>query len=636
MGVNKVVYGSVSIIDISDSTVTPDTLAKDATAYDAAGEKIVGTMESSDTTALEAALETKITKVPAPQYIVDDNDVAHWNTGKYDYISYINYYCDDGFVDVYISHNDPIIWGVDADNNDSITLPEKYEIIEGEIPESYKWVSYIDGHYIDSKSGTSDIINNYAVWPHVPTDYVNTREYGIYANRLMYNGNIYISQNWDSTRYKTFCWLLTDDGLFQIFGEKMFNGDNNNYLYYDSTTGIIGNVNQDNPYTFIMKQYNIVTGKETQTQYDLTSASVGKNLKKISANVTVCKNQNKKGTWTTGENVVNDFNDYYCKSDVDTAPTKDSTNLLTSGSVYTSMQGKVSKVAAPQYIVDSDGGFHWNTGKYDYISCITYHRQGVSIDAYISHSDPPVIDADDEIQLPADYELLEGETTTAYGWATATGYYKKTASDGSETTVMDYQVWPDAPTMQEYELHAHRLVYNGITYVSQNKNPGYYVNFWWLLTDSGLFQIISEHQFTGTARLSYTSETGVVESYDTAGSTPLSFTLYQYNVATGEKIQHKSSVTTASVGLNLKKVSTNTYLYKDRALLTSENIVNDFSDYWYKSDVDTVPTKDSTNLVTSGGVYDAVDSALTGVLKYQVVSAVPDTPEEGVLYIVTE
>lgn len=47
MGVNKVVFGAVSIMDISDSTVTPATLAKDRIAYGADGERIVGIMEES-------------------------------------------------------------------------------------------------------------------------------------------------------------------------------------------------------------------------------------------------------------------------------------------------------------------------------------------------------------------------------------------------------------------------------------------------------------------------------------------------------------------------------------------------------------------------------------------------------------
>lgn len=43
MGVNKVVFGAVSIMDISDSTVTKDTLIEGSTAYGADGEKLVGT-----------------------------------------------------------------------------------------------------------------------------------------------------------------------------------------------------------------------------------------------------------------------------------------------------------------------------------------------------------------------------------------------------------------------------------------------------------------------------------------------------------------------------------------------------------------------------------------------------------------
>lgn len=56
MGVNKVVFGAVSIMDISDSTVTADKLAEGITAYAADGEKITGTMQSgldtSDATAV--------------------------------------------------------------------------------------------------------------------------------------------------------------------------------------------------------------------------------------------------------------------------------------------------------------------------------------------------------------------------------------------------------------------------------------------------------------------------------------------------------------------------------------------------------------------------------------------------------
>lgn len=48
MAVNKVIFNKETIIDISDSTVTADKLAKDIVAYDKAGEKIVGTHEDDE------------------------------------------------------------------------------------------------------------------------------------------------------------------------------------------------------------------------------------------------------------------------------------------------------------------------------------------------------------------------------------------------------------------------------------------------------------------------------------------------------------------------------------------------------------------------------------------------------------
>ena len=48
MAVNKVVYGGTTIIDITDSTVTKETLAEGATAYDKSGAKITGTMKAGE------------------------------------------------------------------------------------------------------------------------------------------------------------------------------------------------------------------------------------------------------------------------------------------------------------------------------------------------------------------------------------------------------------------------------------------------------------------------------------------------------------------------------------------------------------------------------------------------------------
>lgn len=42
MPINKVVYGAVTLIDITDSTVTSDKLVQGAAAYNKAGEKIEG------------------------------------------------------------------------------------------------------------------------------------------------------------------------------------------------------------------------------------------------------------------------------------------------------------------------------------------------------------------------------------------------------------------------------------------------------------------------------------------------------------------------------------------------------------------------------------------------------------------
>ena len=47
MAVNKVVYDGRVLIDISDSTVTPETLAEGVVAYNAKGERIVGTHKCS-------------------------------------------------------------------------------------------------------------------------------------------------------------------------------------------------------------------------------------------------------------------------------------------------------------------------------------------------------------------------------------------------------------------------------------------------------------------------------------------------------------------------------------------------------------------------------------------------------------
>ena len=43
MAVNKVIYDGDTLVDLTDSTVTPETLAEGVIAYNAKGERIVGT-----------------------------------------------------------------------------------------------------------------------------------------------------------------------------------------------------------------------------------------------------------------------------------------------------------------------------------------------------------------------------------------------------------------------------------------------------------------------------------------------------------------------------------------------------------------------------------------------------------------
>lgn len=51
MAVSKVIFGTTVLMDISDSTVTPETLAEGVIAYNASGVRIVGTHKcSTDTT----------------------------------------------------------------------------------------------------------------------------------------------------------------------------------------------------------------------------------------------------------------------------------------------------------------------------------------------------------------------------------------------------------------------------------------------------------------------------------------------------------------------------------------------------------------------------------------------------------
>lgn len=64
MAINKIIYGGETLIDLTEDTVTPETLAKGATAHDKTGAAIVGTYEGGTTELWTLTMEdgTEITK----------------------------------------------------------------------------------------------------------------------------------------------------------------------------------------------------------------------------------------------------------------------------------------------------------------------------------------------------------------------------------------------------------------------------------------------------------------------------------------------------------------------------------------------------------------------------------------------
>lgn len=61
MAVNKVVYTNRTLIDLTNDTVTPDTLKKGYTAHDKSGAPIIGTFEGDDTDIIDRILTAGLT-----------------------------------------------------------------------------------------------------------------------------------------------------------------------------------------------------------------------------------------------------------------------------------------------------------------------------------------------------------------------------------------------------------------------------------------------------------------------------------------------------------------------------------------------------------------------------------------------
>jgi hypothetical protein len=80
MAVNKVVFGGETIINLTNDTVTPDTLAEGVTAHDASGKAITGRMAQTGGEAMESHyFEGTIGNYPYYVWVdIYPNNRAHW------------------------------------------------------------------------------------------------------------------------------------------------------------------------------------------------------------------------------------------------------------------------------------------------------------------------------------------------------------------------------------------------------------------------------------------------------------------------------------------------------------------------------------------------------------------------------
>ncbi len=106
MAVSKVIYGGDTLIDLTEDSVTPETLAEGVTAHDASGQKITGTMASGGSGTLNTGTCTVVI-VPAGntnhyvyREVVNSNDTIGYKLSRSYTSSNISLSarCDSNFV----------------------------------------------------------------------------------------------------------------------------------------------------------------------------------------------------------------------------------------------------------------------------------------------------------------------------------------------------------------------------------------------------------------------------------------------------------------------------------------------------------------------------------------------------------
>lgn len=332
------------------------------------------TLEEERNKDILQSIESRMEKVNAPQYLLDENDKPHWNTGKYKYISMVHLGKEDDSDKryIYFSHEEPLIWC-----NTTLALPNKYEVIEGELPEDYSsnWVVWnIDGYwgYMDDETPLK-MYNDYDMFPEipVPNDVINTDQFFSYGGgTVTYKGRTYnawmsISQQIDPMCHN-FIFLLTELGLVSIVFARWqtYKKFPKNACYeYNAESGTIHykeNLYKENTfedpyfeYLYLqMKVYDPDTGKsidklsKTIRMDAIANDSfyVGKNILKYSTN-TLVKNLNWGASNYDRHLILNSFDD------VDEEATNDSFNHIRSGGVYKS----IDKVKPFIFSVDTNG-----------------------------------------------------------------------------------------------------------------------------------------------------------------------------------------------------------------------------------------------------------------------------------------
>ena len=81
MAVNKVVYGTTVLVDLTKDTVTADKLLKGATAHDASGEPITGTLEAGSGGSSNNCEAYHITSASAELNFTTTGTVKVWGYG---------------------------------------------------------------------------------------------------------------------------------------------------------------------------------------------------------------------------------------------------------------------------------------------------------------------------------------------------------------------------------------------------------------------------------------------------------------------------------------------------------------------------------------------------------------------------